>query len=233
MGQEQTSLPNNKVDLRYEDLAGFLDTTRPEDKNLPPGLELKKWLFEKRLEYARTFFDHHAKQRMSMFNFFLLFVGFAVGGYGTLLKDEKSPVAMWIAILGAVLTVCFLALDRRNEELVHITEDVLESLEAEVLFCNYDRLVAYPRRRTWYGRMKKKPAEPRPLGIFRRQAADQQGMTGASAGPGGPPTQYRKIKNSWYQHGVWLPLFQVLIIVMFVGLAVFARCPHMLEGHIF
>src|SRR5450432_3651859 len=38
-------------------------------------LKLKQWLFEKRLEYARYFFDHHAKQRMSMFNFFLVFVG--------------------------------------------------------------------------------------------------------------------------------------------------------------
>jgi hypothetical protein len=228
---EEENSPD-KVSLSYKDLAEFVEPKCEEDKKVPAALEQKKWLFEKRLEYARSFFDHHAKQRMSMFNFFLLFVAFAISGYASLLKEEKSPVAMWIAIFGAALTICFLALDRRNEELVHISEDVLRTLENEVLFRDFDRRIPYPMRRTWYGRMQKRPAKIRPLGIFRRQTADQQGMTRPSANSDETAVHYAKIGNSWYQHGVWLPLFQVLIFVMFVALAVFARCPRLLEGHI-
>lgn len=87
-------------------------------------LEGKKWLFEKRLEYARQFFNYQAQQRMTMFNFFLVFVGFVVAGYGNLFKDGNCRMTTFLAIAGAILTIVFIFLERRNEELVHITEDV-------------------------------------------------------------------------------------------------------------
>src|SRR5258708_16645287 len=113
-----------------------------------PTLFDQQWrLFEKRLDYGLKFFDHHAKQRMSMFQFFLIFVGFIFAGYGSLFKDGNFEVAAGLAILGAALSFCFIPLDRRNEELVHVAEDLLGSLERDVLFAEYEQKMAWPHRR--------------------------------------------------------------------------------------
>lgn len=78
-----------------------------------------------------------------------------------------------MAVAG-VLTVIFLFLDRRNEELVHISEDTLEALEFQLLYANFNADVVWPRRRGWFGLMPRR-VHKRPLGIFRRQAADTSG----------------------------------------------------------
>lgn len=164
----------------------------------------QKWrLFEKRLDYGWKFFDFHARQRMSMFNFFLIFIGFIFAGYGTLFKDGSFCVASGFAFVGATLTFVFIALDRRNEELVNISEDLLFSLETDVLFDEYDRKMKWPHRRgIWKMRTKE---EEKPAGIFRRQAAEE-----------------KDCGNSFFEHGRWIPLFQVAVIVTFLGLAGFA-----------
>lgn len=179
-------------------------------------LKLKKWLFGKRLEYARYFFDHHAKQRMSMFNFFLIFVGFVIAGYATLLKDGDLLVAGFLALVAAFLTVCFICLERRNEELVHMTEDVLESLESDVLFYDYNRPVKWPRRRGLL-RMKVNPErENRPLGIFRRQTAEQDGRIRTNQGEKITNVVCAKLDWFRYDHGVWIPTFQISIFLLFI-----------------
>jgi hypothetical protein len=193
-------------DLSFADLDAAL-RSGTSDKIAPDickdaRLELKKWLFEKRLEYARYFFDHHAKQRMQMFNFFLIFAGFIVAGYATILK-EYAPISSALAVVGAGLTVLFIFLDRRNEELVHITEDVLGALESDVLFSGYERNVPWPRRRTWWGRMEARP-QRRPLGIFLRQRADDEKL--------GEPSKY--------EHGRWIPRFQRCIFILFAALVI-------------
>jgi hypothetical protein len=176
------------------------------DKPACDVLEQKKWLFEKRLGYARYFFDHHAKQRMSMFNFFLLFVGFIVAGYANLFKDGSHAIASSLAVAGMALTVVFIFLERRNEELVHLSEDVLRSLESDVLFVDYNREVKLPRRRGWF-LMKQGRCRQWPLGIFRRQEHDQQ------------PKKDGGLGHSLYEHGNWLPFFQYLIAIFFLFLA--------------
>jgi hypothetical protein len=174
----------------------------------------QKWrLFENRLKYAWDYFDFHARQRTTMFNFFVLFVGFVLNAYATLLKDH-SYIAMIVAFVGAILVIFFLMFDRRNEELVHIAEAVLESLEKDVLFKDYKRTVPWPKRRGWW-RMKEPSTPDTQLGILLRQTADKD----AEETPG------KKLGKSKYEHGRSLPWFQLLIFFVFLGLAVLAAYP--------
>ncbi len=210
-------------DLLRKDLENLKSDTEFEGKRI----EMKKWLFEQRLDYGRFFFDHHAKQRMSMFNYFLIFVGFVLTAYATLFKDGQYLISTALASVGALLTLVFIILDRRNEELVHISEDVLESLEWDLLFSGYNRVIAWPKRRNWLGFMNVK-SQLRPIGIFRRQSADTSGLEceryrdpsgaikEATASKFGICTESRR-----YEHGKWLPRFQLAIFGIFVFLAVF------------
>jgi hypothetical protein len=217
--------PFGPLDLSVEDLTA---AGTPES----PRLTQKKWLFERRLEYARYFFDHHAKQRMSMFNFFLVFVGFALAAYGTLLKDGVPGIAAILAFIAAMLTVFFICLERRNEELVHITEDVLKSLESDVLFSGYNRRISWPKRhKHWWSTKLESDVQLWPLGIFRRQTADEDGQVDEHhyTNDGGVlckrPVAWLNeskytVEKSIFEHGRWLPRFQLFIMGMFVFLGI-------------
>jgi hypothetical protein len=200
------------LNLSLDDMKKVSDegvAATPEAKPAPVSKFDQQWrLFEKRLDYGWKFFDFHARQRMSMFNFFLLFVGFIFAGYGTLFKDGNFFVAAFVAGLGAFLTLVFILLDRRNEELVHIAEDVLLPLETGVLFKEYDHYVLWPHRRKWWGKMYTEKAT-KPSGIFLRQAEEE-----------------RECGKSRCEHGFWIPFFQIVVVVTFSALAGFAtyRC---------
>ena len=202
--------PDGSLNLTLGDIKKFSDTgaAAPKPEAAASNEFDQKWrLFEKRLDYGWKFFDFHARQRMSMFNFFLIFIGFIFAGYGTVFKDGSFWVASIFAGVGAILTFAFIALDRRNEELVNISEDLLFSLETDVLFDEYDRKMLWPHRRGFW-KMKTKE-DKKPAGIFRRQAEEEK------------KTECRK---SWCEHGTWIPLFQVAVILTFLGLAAFAAC---------
>src|SRR6266700_6624273 len=134
--------PKGSMDLSLNDLKAVKGVLP-----LPAEIELKWRLFEKRFDYAWDCFDFHAKQRMTMFNYFLIFVGFVITGYANLLKDGSYWISTALALVGPGLTVVFVVLERRNEELVNIAEDVLESLESDVLFDEYEREILWPHRR--------------------------------------------------------------------------------------
>jgi len=93
-------------------------------------------LSRERRDYAWKWFDYHAKQRVSMFNFFLIASGLLATAYvNTLCKGEELlGVAIAISILGTVIALVFVFLDCRNARLVYLAEDVLRRLEREQLF---------------------------------------------------------------------------------------------------
>lgn len=177
----------------------------------PKEIENKWRLFEARYAYAWNYFDFHAKQRTTVFNFFLIVVALFVNAYITAFKEVKG-IDMYIlttilAISGGLITVFFAFLDRRNEELVHIAEDVLESLEKDVLFAEYEHQVLFPRRRNWWGRMNiQQGRQTRKLGILVRQTIDDND---------------RDVGRSKFSHGTWLPCLQNLIVFVFLLLAVY------------
>lgn len=80
-------------------------------------------------EYAWKWFEYHASQRTSMFNFFLIATGILANAYVGLLKEKLFTLAVWLGIMGALTSLAFLLLDCRNLGLVHMGEDILRELE--------------------------------------------------------------------------------------------------------
>ena len=84
-------------------------------------------------EYAWRWFDLHAKQRVSMFNFFLLSVGALATAYGLLLREQLYVVAAVAAFMGVFVSLVSCMLDVRNRELVKMGEEALKEVERAYL----------------------------------------------------------------------------------------------------
>lgn len=85
-------------------------------------------------DYAWKWFDLHAKQRTTLFNYFMVITGIfanaAVLGY----KEGYTAVVSVIGALGAATSLAFIMFDIRNRDLVNQAEDVLEKLESDHIF---------------------------------------------------------------------------------------------------
>ena len=90
-------------------------------------------LHQMRFEYAWRWFDMHARQRVTMFNFFLLSTGVLANAYGILLREGFYWQSAAVAVIGAFagLVSCFL--DVRNSQLVDMGEEALKKVEQEYL----------------------------------------------------------------------------------------------------
>jgi len=168
-------------------------------------LEYQWKLLEIRYDYGWKYFDFHAKQRMMMFNFFILFAGILANSYFFLVKESLFETSIGVSILGLGVTFAFIFLDRRNEELVHMAEDVLASLEKDILFKNYERVIDWPKRRNWLGQMTTLRKVNRQVGIFLREEIDGD-----------------DIGKSRYSHGKWLARIQIGIAFFFVFCGIYA-----------
>ncbi len=90
-----------------------------------------------RFEYAWKHFEYHARQRITMFNFFLIVTGIVANAYVRILDDGLLNLATAISIIGIVISVGFFALDWRNTQLVHMGEAILNELEKDNIFKNF------------------------------------------------------------------------------------------------
>ena len=86
-----------------------------------------------KFEYAWRYFAYHAKQRVTMFNFFLVGSGIIGNAYGLLLRGESHLQAGGIALIGFLVCAVFLMLDVRNHQLVRLGEDALRRVEQDYL----------------------------------------------------------------------------------------------------
>jgi hypothetical protein len=80
-------------------------------------------------EYAWNWFEYHAGQRLTAFRFFLVFLGALVVGFSTGLKDGNIFFAQVVGWFGAFISLAFLILEFRNEQLVNVGRDALMHLE--------------------------------------------------------------------------------------------------------
>jgi hypothetical protein len=80
-------------------------------------------------EYAWNWFEYHAGQRLMAFRFFLVFLGVLVVGFSTSLKDGNIFFASVVGWFGAFISLAFLILEIRNEQLVNVGRDALMHLE--------------------------------------------------------------------------------------------------------
>jgi len=162
-------------------------------------------LYNARFEYAWKYFDFHAAQRTTMFNFFIIFSGVFINACVKLLENKFYTFLGIASFIGIVITFMFICLERRNEELVHIAEDILRILEKEVLFKDFNRQVEWPKRRNLWGKMIKSEKYI-PTGIFIRQDYDKKQKCGES-------------KNC---HGRWLPLVELMICIVYLFFVVWS-----------
>ncbi|MEO1039629.1 MAG: hypothetical protein AAFX09_08790 [Pseudomonadota bacterium] len=90
----------------------------------------------KALEHARGLFIYHAGQRLQGIRFYFIALA-ALGGVfaasqSTTPNTPQLFAGLIIAILAFVLTIIFLLLDRRNEELVHNNENSITEIETTI-----------------------------------------------------------------------------------------------------
>ncbi len=94
-------------------------------------------LAAKRLDYAWGWFQFHAKQRMDMFNYFLIVTGILATAFVDLIKDGHPHLSQTLAGLGATTAFGFLVLDLRNKHLVDKSVRILKVLENNDIFADY------------------------------------------------------------------------------------------------
>jgi Na+-driven multidrug efflux pump len=94
--------------------------------------------FEKlRFELAWRHFEFHARQRTTMFHFFIILAPFLFGGCFILFKEREivgAAPAIVAAGAGALLAVIFYLLDQRNKQLYSVSKEALSLLEQHFLY---------------------------------------------------------------------------------------------------
>lgn len=145
-------------------------------------------------KYAWKWFEYHAKQRVSMFNFFLLASGVFAHATVSLICEKYFIPAMGLAFIGIIVSFSFLVLDRRNAGLVDMGEDVLRRLEDDSLFPKDFRGLDEEEKATCRG-------------ILKRESDEKKRKTGIQ----------------WYiQHKYVLRFIEIVISICFLILLIFA-----------
>jgi hypothetical protein len=81
-------------------------------------------------EYAWKWFQYHAAQRQTVFQFFLAIIGAVLAGYFALTHDGNiSPLSRLFGVLVLILSFLFWRLDCRGRRLVKIGERYLAQEE--------------------------------------------------------------------------------------------------------
>lgn len=95
------------------------------------------------MDHAWRYFELHAQQRMTVFNFFLAIAGLLAAGIGACLQEGKSFffLATALGIFLTLVSFIFWKLDQRVSMLIKNSEVILEKLEKHAnnfhagLFC--------------------------------------------------------------------------------------------------
>jgi hypothetical protein len=83
-------------------------------------------------DYAWGWFQYHASQRLTAFNFFLIILGFLLVGFAQAIDKQWEAFGTCLGAIGAFVALGFLMLDIRNSELVFRGRDALKSVESKV-----------------------------------------------------------------------------------------------------
>ena len=90
------------------------------------------------VDYVWKWFEFHAKQRTTMFNYFIVFSILFINAIISLIAKgfaKDSPVILFILIfIGIIITLIFCGIDHRNKKLLSAGEDVLINMEKLFIF---------------------------------------------------------------------------------------------------
>ena len=108
---------------------------------------------EAALEHARRYFELHASQRMSLFNFFLVLAGLFSAGLAAVLQGSEnlSILGMVLGVLLSLVSFVFWKLDQRVSFFIKHAEAALSELEKRMpeerarLFLNEPALTSVAR----------------------------------------------------------------------------------------
>ena len=81
-------------------------------------------------DYAWSWFELHAGQRMQLINYLLISLAFVTAGYGAAINAGVPAVASVVALFGMVLCIAFLLFDVRTRALVKVAEKPLREIES-------------------------------------------------------------------------------------------------------
>lgn len=87
-----------------------------------------------RFDYAWKWFESAARQRMVLFNYYLIITGILANAFVVSYKEGYAAISVAIGIMGILTSCGFLSFDVRNRNMATRGEDVLEKLEKEVIF---------------------------------------------------------------------------------------------------
>lgn len=95
-------------------------------------------LLKLRYDFAWKHFDFHAKQRTTMFQYFVTIMPLIVGAYFYFFRDKPitflASALFGIGVLGFLLSLAFWMFDIRNRHLYGISERNLQLLEEYYLY---------------------------------------------------------------------------------------------------
>ncbi len=109
----------------------------------------EKWTLREQREYAWNYFELHARQRMSVFNYFVLIAALLTAGLaGSFSKNGSSLlisiISLLLAISLVVISFVFWKLEQRVRQLIKHSEEALKTLEKHSTNCdtNIDKHLA-------------------------------------------------------------------------------------------
>lgn len=87
---------------------------------------------EQRRKHAWDYFQFHAQQRLTTFNFFIIFSSLLLGGLLTTFQDKYHAPSLGAGagLILVVISFVFWKLDSRNKQLIKNAEGALRELEA-------------------------------------------------------------------------------------------------------
>lgn len=91
------------------------------------------WTLHEQREYAWEYFKVHAQQRMSLFNFFVVFSSLATTGLVTTLQDKAQAhlVGIALGVLLVLISFVFSKLDQRVAFLIKHAESAVKLIESK------------------------------------------------------------------------------------------------------
>ncbi len=93
-------------------------------------MDINKNSHEHLRQYIWNYFQVHASQRLTTFNFYILISTVIATGYLIVIRD-MSLLAMILGIILILLSFIFWKLDTRNKQLIRNAEDALKYLESK------------------------------------------------------------------------------------------------------
>ena len=84
-------------------------------------------------EQAWKYFELHAKQRMTLFNFYITISTALIAGIGVLLNFKEIPILLIITlgVLMVIFSLVFWLLDSRTRFFIHLAEKVIREIEID------------------------------------------------------------------------------------------------------